>query len=143
MPIAHHLRHRTGAQIPGGLVHHGGQQNREQVGVDPLAHSGAVAVCQRRQDSAQRVQAGQHVDQGHAGLGRIAGFGSGDAHQAADRLDQEVVAWQLGASVATESSDRAVDQVGTDRAQVLVTQSQFLHGARPEVLDHDVGAGHQ
>ena len=51
------------------------------------------------QDPAQRVQAGEHVDQCHADLGGITRFGAGDAHQPADGLHQQVVAGQGGAAV--------------------------------------------
>ena len=56
-----------------------------------------VAVMQRGEDTAQRVQAGEDVDHRDAHFGRRTRFGSGDAHQATDGLYQQVVAGQLGA----------------------------------------------
>ena len=86
--------------------------------------SGAVPVGQRSQDAAQRVQPGEHIDNRHTGFGGITRFGSGDAHQAADRLHQQVVAGQRRAAAAAESRDGAVDHVGADRAKVVIAQTE-------------------
>ena len=69
----------------------------EQVDLDPLALAGGVAVAQRGQDPDRGEQPGQHVDQRHAHLLGLAVGRAGDAHQAAERLDQQVIAGQLGA----------------------------------------------
>ena len=78
-----------------GLVDQRPQQAREQVDLDPLAAPARLPFAQRRQDPDHGVLAGEHVHQRHADLGRLAVRGPGDAHQAPQGLDHEVVAGEL------------------------------------------------
>ena len=90
--VAHPRRRRAGVEERGSLVGQRGQRRREQVHLDPLADPVALADPQRGEDPVDGVQAGDHVDQGDPGLARLAVGRAGDRHQAADRLDQRVVA---------------------------------------------------
>ena len=65
----------------------------EQGHLDPLALARAVAMVQGGEDRHRGVQAGEHVDDRDAGLGRL--VRAGDAHQPAHRLHEQVVAGQV------------------------------------------------
>ena len=88
---------------------------------------------QRGQDSDQRVQAGQDVDESDSHFGGFIGAGTGDAHQSADGLHQQVVARQGGTSLAAEPGDGAVDQVGLRRTHGLVVETELLHRSGAEI----------
>ena len=96
-----------------------------------------MAECGK--DSQARVQTREYVDDGDSYLHRLVGSRSGDTHQSADRLNQQVVSGQRRAPVTTESGDRAVHEIWSFRTQLVVSQTEALHRPGPEVLDHDVG----
>ncbi|SKX90475.1 Uncharacterised protein [Mycobacteroides abscessus subsp. abscessus] len=75
----------------------------------PLA--GPVAMAECGKDSQARVQTREYVDDGDSYLHRLVGSRSGDTHQSADRLNEQVVSGQCRASVTTESGDRAVHEI--------------------------------
>ena len=54
-------------------------------------------MAQRGEDADRGEEAGDDVDEGDADLLRLAVGLAGDAHQPAERLDQQVVARQRGA----------------------------------------------
>ena len=136
--VAEPAGHHAGVEICRCLVDQSGEQAGEQVDLDPLAEAGAFPVQQRGQDAGDQVLAGEHVDHGDPDLRRIAVSRTGDRHEAADRLDQEVVPGGVAAA-PTEAGDARVDQRRSARGQRLVAETEALHRARPEVLDHDVG----
>src|SRR4029453_2733510 len=68
---------------------------------------------------------------------------AGDAHQPAHRLDQEVVAGQLGPGASPEAGDGAPDQAGVVPSQLLAPEPEALGGPGLEVLDQHVGPGRQ
>ena len=69
---------------------------------------------------------------------------AGDAHVAADRLGQHVVAPLGGVrSVLAEGGDRGVDDVGLLPFEVIVAEPQPLESADAEVLGHDVRVAHE
>ena len=88
------LGHDSGERVARCLVDQRGQQRGEQVDLDALAFAGALAVAQRGEDADSREQPGEHVDERDPDLLRVAVGLAGDAHQAAERLDQQVVAGQ-------------------------------------------------
>ena len=97
MAVAHPAGHDAGDGVGRALVDERGQQGREQVDLDQLPLAALAPVLERGEDPDRRVEAGDHVDQGDADLQRLAVGLAGDAHQPAERLDQEVVSRQLGA----------------------------------------------
>ena len=98
---------------------------------------------QRRQDRHRRIQPGQDIRQRHADLHRPCTFitlgATGQAHQAAQSLDHEVIARALGVGPGlTKAGDRAVDQVRIDRLQRLVIQPISRQATDLEVFNEDV-----
>ena len=93
MAVAHPRGDGAGAEEAGRLVDERREQRPHQRDLRPLAESAALALRQRREDRDGREQAGDHVDQRDADLRRRPVGLTGDAHQPADRLDQQVVAW--------------------------------------------------
>src|SRR6266478_127574 len=65
-------------------------------------------------------------------------------HQARTRLQERIETGLvvLGAAIA-EAVDRHIDETRIDRREGLVVQPEAAHPARPEILDHDIGAAHQ
>ena len=138
--VAHPAGGHARGGLGGRLVHQRGQQAGQQVQLDRLPPTGAVAVAQRGQDARGGEQAGDHVHQRHAHLLRLAVGGAGHAHQPADGLEQQVVAGHGGARSRAEPGHGARDQPRVDRRQRRVVQPQPLHDAGAEVLHHHVGA---
>jgi hypothetical protein len=122
----------------------GDQQAVEQREVDALPLAAAIAVVQGRHDAEGAEHARVVVGDGLArARGRVVRE-AGDAHVAADRLGQHVVAPLLGiGAVLPERGDGGVDQARIHLLQVLVPEAEALHRAEAPVLGHDVGAGDQ
>ena len=145
------------AQPPGQLaageeVHvHVGHQGDGAVGkrhVDGLARAAGVAVVQRGQDGDGAVEAGGEIGDRHPRLlrpaaGQAVGL-AGDRHEAAEALDDEVVAGarRIGAAVP-EAGDGAIDQPPVDLLQAGVIEAVSGQRAGPVVLDQHVGPRRQ
>ena len=95
--------HRAGDRVAGGLVGERGRAATEQVDLDELPLAGALAMAQGGEDPDRGEQAGEHVDERDADLLRLAVGLAGDAHQAADGLDEQVVAGELRAGARRRS----------------------------------------
>jgi hypothetical protein len=98
----------------------------------------------RRQDRRRRVHAGRQVGDCDASLLRTAARPivalAGDAHEAADALDDEIVARAVGVRAGlSESGDRAVDQPRIDRGERGVIEAVTGQRADLEIFDDDVG----
>ena len=94
---------------------------------------------QRREDADRRPLAGREVDQGDADAhGRAVAF-AGDAHQAARRLHQRVVARPVGERAGSAvGADRAVDESRIARAQRLGAEAARLGKAGAKALHEHV-----
>ncbi len=68
MRIARAPRGNAAHQVIHRLIRQAGDLDIEQSHIDVLAHSGAIAMRQRRQNSNRCVQAGENVGHGDAGL---------------------------------------------------------------------------
>ena len=100
MAVAHPLRDDAGDRVGRALVDQRREQRRAEVDLDALALAGRLAVAQRGEDPDRREEPGEDVDERDADLLRLAVRVAGDAHQPAERLDQQVVAGQRGAALA-------------------------------------------
>ena len=94
------------------------------------------------------VQPGEDIGQRHADLHRTGAFlvvgAPGEAHQAAQALDHEVIAGALGIGAGlAEAGDRTVDQLRVDLLQRFIVEAIGLEPADLEVLQQDVGLGRQ
>ena len=120
-----------------GLSHvdqRGGRRS-EQTHGDSIAAAGAPPGHDRRQNSTDRVQTGNHVGDGHADFHRRAVRFAGDRHQAAHALDRQVVA---RSHPLTERRDRAMDDSRVGRGDFFGAQSQTVGDTGREVLDQHV-----
>ncbi len=96
---------------------------------------------QRREHHRHQCKAGVQVDNRRAAAYRRAIGLAGEAHQAAVRLQREIVGAHVrkGTFLAV-GIELAVDHAGIDRAQRLVAQAEALHRARAKIVDDDVAA---
>jgi hypothetical protein len=142
--VAHPERDRAARDVGARLVDHPRQRRGEQVDLHVLPATGAVPVLQGREHPDGGVEAGEHVEDGDAGpVGFPVGV-AGEAHQPADGLDDQVVAGQPGTLLtAAEAADRGVDDTRVGLGHGRVVEPEPRERARPEVLEHDVGAGDQ
>ena len=116
----------------------------EEAEIDPLAAPRPRPLRQSRLDRDHAVKPGEDVGIGHAGLLRRAVRLAGQVHDAAHRLDDEIVAGpvRLG-TVLAESGDRGVDHPRIAGGDCRVVEAVLHQTAALEVLDHHVGAGRQ
>src|SRR5215213_1096438 len=93
----------------------------------------ATAREQRGENRRRRGIAGEHVHDRHAHLYRFAR--TGDRHQPAFGLEDEVVA----GPVVAEAADRAVDEIRIFLRKLCVADAEPVARAAAKVLDDDVG----
>ena len=142
--VAQPRRVLAGRQVVHALVGQPRDMGVQHADVDLLPLPGQVAMPQRRQDADAAIQPGEQVGHRHADLLRQPVGLAGQAHDAAHRLDQAVVARprRIRPGLA-EAGDRAVDQPRKPGMQLLVAQAVFRQRADLEVLHQDVAAGDQ
>ena len=109
-----------------------------QVDLDVLAAPGPVALAQRGQYADRGEQTRQDVDEGHPDFGRVVGVGAGDAHQPAERLDQQVIAGEFAARARSECRDAAVHQSGVSPPNGGLVQAEPCHRPGAEVLYQNI-----
>ena len=119
----------------------GDEQAIQERQIDALAVVRSLAVVQRRHDAEGAEHAGVVVrDRLARSGGRVLGKAR-DAHVAADRLGEHVIAPLGGVrSVLAEGGDRGVDDVRLLAFEVVVAEPQPFQSADAEVLGHDVSA---
>src|SRR5207253_2403878 len=106
-----------------------------------LAEAGLRPIEERVADAERGEDSGRQVEERDAGPDRRAVGLSRDRHDSAERLHESLVPRAvLPRSRPAERGDGAVDETGVDRRQGVVAEAEALHGARPEILDEDVGA---
>ena len=108
-----------------------------------LALAGVVTLSQGGEYPHGGEQPGQQVDDRDADLRRRFLAGACDAHQAAEGLDQQVIARKVAPRSHAERGDAAVDKAGVALAQRRLTEAETVHRARPEVLHQDIRADRQ
>jgi len=137
-PPAHH----AGQQVGRALVEQRGERGEHQRDLHALAAALGVGLAglQRAEDGDRRVQPADEVHDGAADLQRPPVLLARHAHQPAHGLQQEVVA---RAVVLAEGRDRAVDDAGIARRDLLIGQPEAPHRSRPEALEQHVGAQRQ
>ncbi len=140
MGIAHLNRRIAGNQIVEVLVAEYGNLRVEQRHVDMLALAGCFRMAQGGLYRDHRIQPGEDVGDRDAHLLRLAAGLAGDRHQAADALDDEIVAgsWRIR-PVLPETGDRAIDKARVDRLEAVIVEPVFLQSADLEILDQHIG----
>ena len=96
-------------------------------------------MADRRQNRRHRVQAADHVRHPDPDLHRLAFGISGQAHDTAIALCQQIIARlvRIGSRLA-EPCDRAIDKPRVVPAQAVVIQTVFREPADLEILDEDI-----
>jgi hypothetical protein len=109
--------------------------------IDRLAAAALRAFGKREQNAGERVQAGDHVDDGQADARGGTVALAVHAHQAGHRLNRGVVAGQAAEwTVGTETRYGAMDQLRETLAQIaLVVHAPAPERAGFEVFDQHVG----
>ena len=134
---AHRPRDHAAEQMVGRLVHHRGRAGIEQRHADVSPATGPLALVQRREDADRHLEPGDDVEESDARLHRFPAGLAGHAHQAGQRLDDDVVAGaarRLGHLLA-EGGQGAGDQTRSGAAEVIEGEAEVGHQSRPEVLD--------
>src|SRR5919112_1558038 len=111
--------------------------------LDPLAAAGVRPLVQGRADRAEQVDRVAGVADLGAGDDRRAVLEAGRRHGAAGGLRDVLVRLGLLQRARAEALERRVDQARVELVQVLPGEPEAVHDARAEVLDQDVGAGHE
>ncbi|MCY1220412.1 hypothetical protein D9M72_324230 [compost metagenome] len=154
--VGHHIGVRIAVARHGLAGHALGDDRRgtdrhhrvEQRHVDMLALAGAFRMAQRGQHRHRGIHAGEHVDHRDADLlrpaaGQVVAL-AGDAHQAAEALEDEVVAGLVRARPGLAvARDRAVDDGRVDGLEAFIVQPVALQVADLVVLQHDLRPGRQ
>ena len=95
---------------------------------------------ERRQDADRRVETGRDVALGNAGTHWRAARLSGDAHDAAHSLHDDVERGPVAIRPRPpEPGSRRVDKARVTVAERVVAEAQLVHRARSVVLHHYVG----
>ncbi len=140
MDVAEPGRHGSGVEKARGLVGERREGAGEQVDLDSLPLAAALAGGQRGEYRDGGAEPGDHVDERHAHLRRVALRRAGDRHQAAQRLYERVIAGHRSAGPGAEAGDRAVDQPGVRGGERPRREPEALERPGLEVVDEDVGA---
>ena len=132
------------ADVAGGVVAHGGYLTVQQRRIDALAPACVSLVEQGRHYRPVGHHPGEKVHQREAyPQGPPIGL-SGQVHQAAVGLDNQVVSGHVGhGSGAPVTGDGAIDNIRVDGGHGVVAQPHAVQGAGPETLHHHVGLGRQ
>ena len=96
--------------------------------------------CIALHDGHGTEDSGEDVTDRSANADRLAGARAGDAHQAAERLHDDVVSGSVGvAAGVAETRQRSVDQPRVPLAETLGGQVEFLHCSGAEIFNEHVG----
>src|SRR5690606_19761631 len=111
----------------------------EERHIDVLAFASRLSVAKRSLDGDNRIEAGKDIGDRDADLLRFAPRLAGNRHEAADALDDKIVARaRCVGTILTEAGDRAVDEARVDGLQALIIETLFLQTAKLEVFEQDI-----
>src|SRR5260221_444152 len=103
-----------------------------------------LAMVERGIDGDRRIEPGAEVADRGADAGRRRARMAGDAHDAAEALDDHVVGGLSGRRAGmAEARRRRIDQPRKAPVQALPAIAELLHRAGTEILDDDIGAREQ
>ena len=108
--------------------------------LDMLTAPAGMALLQSGEDADRHMHAGAAVADRRHDKGRRVFRKPRDAHRAAHRLRDRLVALVVAiGSVGAKPLDRRVDQARVDLGKRVVTQPEPVERARPEILQQHVG----
>ena len=133
-------RHLTGGGAIGHLVAEQRDLRIEEADFERTTAPAAIALDHRGQDGDGAVEAAGGVAQVKRNVRRPGLRMPGQAHAAAERLHDEVVAGAPGQRpVGAEGADRDADDARIDVRERRVAQAQTIHHAGAVVVVHHVG----
>ena len=96
-------------------------------------------MTQRSQNSGGGIKTGQHIGDSNPHFRRFPIDGAGQAHQAAIRLREQVIAGLVRIRAGlTEACNRTVYEAGEFCSKILIRQAVFCKTALFEILYQDV-----
>ena len=111
-----------------------------EVDLDQPALAGLGPREQRGENAHGVERGGVLIDDDRTDGRRLAVGAPGSHRKTRHRLEQQVLPRAiLVRPVRSESGRDGIDQARVDGLQRLVTEPQLGHGARPEILHHDIG----
>ena len=140
MLIAHAWRVLASGEEMRCLARQQADRTIEQRHIDMLAAPGSFAHCQRGLDTDHGIKPAGQVRDRNAHLHRLARGFAGQRHEAAHRLDDEIIARFMRARPGlAETGDRAIDETLVGRGKAGVIEPEL--GQRPglEVFEHHIG----
>jgi len=143
MRVAESLRCDASPEHGLALVGERALQAREQVELQVTAGAGALAGEEGRADASDGVFGDEHVNERDTHFLGLAVCGSGDAHETAECLHDEVVSEQRGPEARPEPRDGGVDEPRVGRAEGVVIEPDGCHHSRLEIFDDDIAACNQ
>jgi hypothetical protein len=137
--------HRRARQDVGGVHGRPGERAVRYRQVDVITLAGLARSDERREQPDHREQrSGANVGDLHAGEADLAGCRARDPeHAGTADVVQVVPGFPVQRTVLPVAGDRAVHELRTHRAEVVVPGPEPLGDARPEALDEAVGRGDQ
>ena len=113
----------------------------QQCHVDVLSCPGALALCQRRLDRHDAIDAREDIRERHANFLRLTGRIARQIHDAAHALYHRIVTGALGIGPGLpEARDGAIHQAWVRHGTRGIVEPIFFQAAAFEVLDDHVGA---
>ena len=141
MRVALARRHHATGEVGLGEIHLAGHRTVEEGQVDGVTVAGPLTSVQAAEHGNRRVQSGEHIRHRDADLARGPFDGACNAHQAAERLDGEIIAGQVAErACAAEAGNGADDEAGIDGEQLFRAQAETIGAGGTEVFQEDVAA---
>ena len=114
--------------------------------VEKLPPPRGLGCTQGGDDPEGEERAGKDVAHAGADLDRRRGIGAGQGDDPAHRLRDHIIGGPVGigalaGSRIAEPPDSGIDEPRVGRGKAFVTETEALHHAGAEVLDHDIGIG--
>ena len=129
-------------QGDGEVIHEAVRGENPGAVIDMGALPCHVPLPQRRLNADHAINAGENIGKGNADLLRFAIRRAGQIHDAAHRLDHEIIACTLGIrSALAKTGDRTIDQTRIDRFEAFIIKAILFQPADLEILDQHIGMG--
>ena len=145
MPVTHQPRRHTVCIQVGQTGHLQAEQHVEHGHIDVLGPRGMpLAGKQRRADCPGCIHPGTQIADGLAAAGRPGSGETGNAHQPGHGLRDDVISRATGQrALLAKAGNTGVDQPRVVLLEAVEIDAQALSDTGAEVLDHDIGIGHQ
>ena len=144
MIVAGLFRHLTFGEPARGLEIQHEYLRLQERRLHPLSPAGALPLDQSQEDPLRAENPGSEIGDRNADAQRPLPRQTGDRHQTAHALRDLVEAGPVAIRpVLPEAGDRGQNDARIDCFQRCVIDAQPVLHIRPEILDDDIGLGHQ